>query len=83
MPIECRTRPMYVPRSYCEMGRSRLPGSEDDIAGHGRGRCRGALSAPWEPEPRGCLGGKCREVTRLRIRLQPPGTDGWEFRRGR
>ena len=28
---ECRTRPQYEDRSYCETGSSRLPGSESDI----------------------------------------------------
>lgn len=27
---------MYVLRSYCDAGNSRLPGSEDDMAGIGR-----------------------------------------------
>ena len=32
MSAECLTRPQYVPRSYCEAGSSRFPGSEADIA---------------------------------------------------
>jgi hypothetical protein len=28
---ECRTLPQYVLRSYCEVGSSRLPGSDADI----------------------------------------------------
>jgi len=31
MVAECFTRPQYVLRSYCETGRSRVPGSEDVI----------------------------------------------------
>ena len=31
MFAECCTRPQYVPRLYCETGRSRFPGSEDVI----------------------------------------------------
>jgi hypothetical protein len=31
MLAECCTRPQYVPRSYCETGKSRLPGNEDVI----------------------------------------------------
>ncbi len=29
MSAECRTRPQYVLRSYCDAGNSRLPGSEE------------------------------------------------------
>lgn len=29
---DCRTRPQYVERSYCEAGRSRFPGNEADIS---------------------------------------------------
>lgn len=31
MPIAWRTRPIYVSRSYCEAGSSRVPGSEADM----------------------------------------------------
>lgn len=31
MSADCLTRPQYVDRLYCELGRSRLPGSEADM----------------------------------------------------
>lgn len=37
---DCFTRPQYVLRSYCEVGRSRFPGSEDVIL-CGRASSRG------------------------------------------
>lgn len=48
--ILCRTRPQYVFRSYCEDGRSLLPGSEDDML-VGRGtRCPLSIASdPVDP----------------------------------
>jgi hypothetical protein len=47
MFAECMTRPQYVPRSYCEAGSSRLPGSEADMMMLGGYLQDLALSEAW------------------------------------
>ena len=55
---DCLTRPQYVERSYCDAGRSRAPGREDDMMGEplrkgavgGWGGVRAMRSLGWATE---------------------------------